>query len=85
MLQLIERIRERLVQGAYANEAAISHGVRAIGSCVDGGKAVVARGFVDVLRVGTSASVTAAAPAATAPTTLRPSPIAFAAALRSSL
>ena len=27
MLQLIERIRERLAQGAYANEAAISHGV----------------------------------------------------------
>jgi len=27
MLELIERIRERLAQGAYANEAAISHGV----------------------------------------------------------
>ncbi len=27
MLTLIERIRERLAQGAYANEAAISHGV----------------------------------------------------------
>ncbi len=27
MLELIERIRERLAQGAYVNEAAISHGV----------------------------------------------------------
>lgn len=27
MLTLIERIRERLAQGAYANEAAISHGI----------------------------------------------------------
>jgi hypothetical protein len=27
MLQLIERIRERLAQGAYVNEAAISHGI----------------------------------------------------------
>ena len=27
MLTLIERIRERLIQGAYANEAAISHGI----------------------------------------------------------
>jgi predicted type IV restriction endonuclease len=27
MQQLIERIRERLTQGAYANEAAISHGI----------------------------------------------------------